>query len=65
MLYKAWLVVCRFMQVKGIDYCSNNMFAPKRKISNVLEVTDSGNIHWLLGIEIWRNLAACTIPLLQ
>ena len=37
----------------------------KKKIKDIIEVVDAGEIHWLLGIEIRRSLATRSIHLSQ
>jgi hypothetical protein len=37
----------------------------KKDLSSKLEMSDLGELHWLLGIEIKRDLDACTISLSQ
>jgi Reverse transcriptase (RNA-dependent DNA polymerase) len=37
----------------------------KAKIARHIEITDLGELHWLLGIEIKCNHAKCTIHLSQ
>ena len=37
----------------------------KCRVMEHVETTDLGELHWLLGIEIWRNQEECNISLLQ
>ena len=44
---------------------SNLLQEIKRQLKGKVEISDLGEIHWLLGFEVQRDCAACTLSLSQ